>query len=70
MNVRALTFFSLTESNEAIASVMQRMNACPMRHLGVSRRELFEPGVSYALWPPAVRLTWRALVEQAHFVRT
>jgi len=57
MNLRALTFFSLTESNEAIVSVMQRMNACPMRHLGVSRRELFEPGVSYALWPPAVRLT-------------
>ena len=40
--LRALTFFSLAECNEAIALVMQRMNERPMRHLGVSRRELFE----------------------------
>jgi transposase len=40
--LRAQTFFSLAECNEAIASVMQRMNERLMRHLGVSRRELFE----------------------------
>ena len=41
--LRALTFFSLAECNEAIALVMQRMNERPMRKLGVSRRELFGP---------------------------
>jgi hypothetical protein len=40
--LRALTFFSLAECNEAIEAVMQRMNERPMRHLGVSRREMFE----------------------------
>ncbi len=40
--LRALTFFSLAECNEAIALVMQRMNERPMRKIGVSRRELFE----------------------------
>ena len=40
--LRALTFFSLAECNEAIAQVMQRMNERPMRNLGLSRRELFE----------------------------
>jgi len=40
--MRAMTFFSLTECNEAIKLVMQRMNERTMRHLGVSRRELFE----------------------------
>jgi len=40
--LRALTFFSLAECNEAIQFVMQRMNERPMRHLGLSRRELFE----------------------------
>jgi transposase len=40
--LRALTFFSLSECNEAIALVMKRMNERPMRNLGVSRRELFE----------------------------
>ena len=40
--LRALTFFSLAECNEAIKLVMQRMNERPMRHLGLSRRELFE----------------------------
>src|SRR5208337_5135845 len=40
--LRALTFFSLAECNEAIAAVMQRMNERPMRNLGLSRRELFE----------------------------
>ena len=40
--LRRQTFFSLAECNEAIASVMQRMNERTMRKLGVSRRELFE----------------------------
>jgi hypothetical protein len=40
--LRAQTFFSLTECNHAITLVMQRMNDRTMRHLGLSRRELFE----------------------------
>ena len=40
--LRAQTFFSLAECNEAIKLVMQRMNERTMRHLGLSRRELFE----------------------------
>jgi transposase len=40
--LRALTFFSLAECNEAITLVMQRMNERTMRKLGLSRRELFE----------------------------
>ena len=40
--LRAQTFFSLVECNEAIKLVMQRMNERTMRHLGLSRRELFE----------------------------
>ena len=38
----AQTFFSLAECNQAITLVMQRMNERTMRHLGLSRRELFE----------------------------
>jgi hypothetical protein len=37
--LRRLTFFSLAECNAAIALAMERMNAAPMRKLGVSRRE-------------------------------
>ena len=40
--MRAQTFFSLTECNEAIALIMRRMNERPMRQMGLSRRELFE----------------------------
>jgi transposase len=40
--LRQLTFFSLAECNQAITLVMQRMNERTMRHLGLSRRELFE----------------------------
>ena len=40
--LRAQTFFSLAECNEAIKLVMQRMNERTMRKLGLSRRELFE----------------------------
>ena len=39
---RSQTFFSLAECNQAITLVMQRMNERTMRHLGLSRRELFE----------------------------
>src|ERR1700684_3242922 len=35
-------FFSLAECNHAITLVMQRMNERTIRHLGLSRRELFE----------------------------
>jgi transposase len=49
--LRAHSFFSLTECNEAIALVMQRMNERPMRHLGLSRRELFEKIERDALTP-------------------
>ena len=49
--LRAQTFFSLTECNEAIALIMRRMNERPMRHLGLSRRELFEKIERDALTP-------------------
>ena len=49
--LRAQTFFSLAECNEAIKLVMQRMNERTMRHLGVSRRELFEKIEREALNP-------------------
>ena len=49
--LRAQTFFSLAECNEAIKLVMQRMNERPMRHLGLSRRELFEKIERAALNP-------------------
>jgi transposase len=49
--LRAQTFFSLAECNEAIKIVMQRMNERTMRHLGVSRRELFEKIEREALNP-------------------
>ena len=49
--LRALTFFSLAECNEAVNLVMQRMNERPMRHLGLSRRELFEKIERDALTP-------------------
>src|SRR5246127_4974190 len=52
--LRAQTFFSLAECNEAIKLVMQRMNERTMRHLGLSRRELFEKIERAALnGPPA-----------------
>jgi transposase len=49
--LRAENFFSLAECNRAIALVMQRMNERPMRHLGLSRRELFERIERAALTP-------------------
>jgi transposase len=49
--LRAHTYFSLVECNEAIKLVMQRMNERPMRHLGLSRLELFEKIERDALTP-------------------
>jgi transposase len=40
--LRRQTFFSLSEANQAIASMVERINAHIMRRLGVSRRQLFE----------------------------
>ena len=40
--LRQQTFFSLAEANQAIAGMVERINAHVMRRLGVSRRHLFE----------------------------
>jgi hypothetical protein len=39
--LRNRRFFSLAELNQAIAELVSDLNARPMRHLGVSRRDLF-----------------------------
>ena len=40
--LRHQTFFSLAELNQAIGELLAELNNRPMRHLGQSRRELFE----------------------------
>jgi transposase len=40
--LRRQTFFSLEECNREIAAALERLNAKPLRRLGVSRRELFD----------------------------
>lgn len=40
--LRKMTFFSLQELNEAIKGLLTDLNNRPMRHLNMSRRELFE----------------------------
>jgi transposase len=40
--LRRETFFSLTEANQAITGVLERMNDYVMRRLNASRRQLFE----------------------------
>ncbi|MDE8347653.1 MAG: IS21 family transposase, partial [Acidocella sp.] len=40
--LRRQTFFSLTEANQAIAGMVDRINDYVMRRIGVSRRHLFE----------------------------
>jgi transposase len=40
--LRDRTFFSLVELNEAIRDKLVELNGRPMRHLGASRRELYE----------------------------
>src|SRR3954470_6866678 len=49
--LRHQTFFSLAECNAAIATAVERLNAHPMRRLGVSRRALFESIERPALRP-------------------
>jgi transposase len=49
--LRRHTFFSLAECNAEIATAVERLNAHPMRRLGVSRRELFESIERPALRP-------------------
>src|SRR5215204_4493880 len=49
--LRPQTFFSLAECNAAIATAVERLNAHPMRRLGVSRRALFESIERPALRP-------------------
>jgi transposase len=40
--LRHRTFFSFAEMNEAIRELLEAINTRPMKHLGASRRELFE----------------------------
>jgi transposase len=48
--LRHVTFFSLAECNAAIITALEQLNGRPMRHLGVSRRALYE-----AIERPALR---------------
>jgi transposase len=48
--LRHVTFFSLAECNAAIIAALEQLNGRPMRHLGVSRRALYE-----AIERPALR---------------
>jgi hypothetical protein len=53
--LRNRTFFSLGALNAAIAELLEDLNNRPMRHVGKSRRELFEEIERTALAPlPAV----------------
>ncbi len=49
--LRRQTFFSLAECNAAIATMVERINAHPMRRLGTTRRALFEAIERAALRP-------------------
>ncbi len=49
--LRNRTFFSLAELNTAIAELLEDLNNRPMRHVGKSRRELFEEIERAALRP-------------------
>ncbi|HSG17295.1 MAG TPA: IS21 family transposase [Anaerolineae bacterium] len=49
--LRDHTFFSLAELNRAIRELLAKLNSRPMRHLGQSRRELFEELDQPALAP-------------------
>jgi transposase len=48
--LRNFTFFSLADLNQAIRTLLKEINERPMKHLGQSRRELFE-----ALDQPALK---------------
>jgi transposase len=49
--LRNRTFFSLAQLNAAIAELLEELNNRPMRHVGKSRRELFEEIEKVALKP-------------------
>lgn len=49
--LRNRSFFSLAELNPAIAELLEELNNRPMRHVGKSRRELFEEIERVALRP-------------------
>jgi transposase len=61
--LRHQRFFSLVELNAAIATLIEDLNARPMRKLGVSRRQLFEqldkPALSSLPSEPFVYAEWR-----------
>jgi transposase len=63
--LRNITFFSLTSLNQAIRDLLQELNARPMRHLGRSRRELFEAADQPALKPLPERPYEFALLKKA-----
>ena len=56
-------FFSLAELNSAIRMLLDELNGRPMRHLGVSRRQLFEqldrPALAALPAEPYVYAEWR-----------
>jgi len=59
--LRNRRFFSLAELNAAIRELIADLNGRPMRHLGVSRRALFEALERPALLPlPASRMSTRS----------
>ncbi|RWD24156.1 MAG: IS21 family transposase, partial [Mesorhizobium sp.] len=49
--LRNRSFFSIAELNAAIAELLEELNNRPMRHIGQSRRELFEEIERAALKP-------------------
>ena len=49
--LRNRTFFALAQLNAAIAELLDELNNRPMRHIGKSRRELFEEIEQAALGP-------------------
>ena len=53
--LRNRTFFGLAELNQAIQQLLQALNNRPMRHLGQSRRQLFEALDQPALKPLPAR---------------
>jgi hypothetical protein len=61
--LRNQRFFSLTELNAAIAGLVVDLNERPMRHLGVSRRRLFDelerPVLDRLPSEPYVYAEWR-----------
>ena len=63
--LRHRLFFSLSEANVAVAELLAKLNARVMRHVGQSRRQLYE-----RLDQPALRPLPQAPYEYAYFFRT